>query len=102
MTTLDCADSSQSTPRRLETLTSLQALSLLNSRFNLAMSEQFARRLAESSSDLSNQIGHAVRLTLGRNPDVDELRQLTEYASEHGLPNLCRMLFNLSEFVFVD
>ena len=46
MTTLDCADSSQSTPRRSETLTSLQALSLLNNRFNLVMAERFAERLA--------------------------------------------------------
>ena len=37
MTTLDCADSSQSTPRRSETLTSLQALALLNNKFNLVM-----------------------------------------------------------------
>ena len=45
MTTLDCADSSQSTPRRNETLTSLQALSLLNNRFNLVMAERFSERV---------------------------------------------------------
>ncbi len=44
MTTLDCADSSQSTPQRAETLTSLQALSLLNNRFMLSMSAHFADR----------------------------------------------------------
>ena len=37
MTTLDCADSSQSTPKRDETLTALQALSLLNNKFTLHM-----------------------------------------------------------------
>ena len=47
MTTLDCADSSQSTPRRNETLTSLQALSLLNNRFNLEMAQRMAERLRE-------------------------------------------------------
>ena len=45
MTTLDCADSSQSTPRRNETLTSLQALSLLNNTFNLEMARRFASRV---------------------------------------------------------
>lgn len=55
MTTLDCADSSQSTPRRLETLTSLQALSLLNSRFNLAMAEEFAKRLEHDARPLDRR-----------------------------------------------
>ena len=41
MTTLDCADSSQSTPKRDETLTTLQALSLLNNKFTLEMSNRF-------------------------------------------------------------
>ena len=36
MTILDCADSSKSTPLRDETLTSIQALALLNNKFNLA------------------------------------------------------------------
>ena len=35
MTTLDCADSSQSTPARNETQTPLQSLTMLNSDFNL-------------------------------------------------------------------
>jgi hypothetical protein len=27
---------------------------------------------------------------------------LTTYADMHGMDNLCRVLFNLSEFVYVD
>ena len=44
MTTLDCADSSQSVARREETITALQALSLLNNKFMLRMAEHFAER----------------------------------------------------------
>jgi hypothetical protein len=102
MTILDCADSSQSTPRRDETLTSLQALSLLNNRFNLAMSEHFAARMAGASDDPHQQVLRAFSLVTGRSPDPGEQQQMTSYVRAHGLENLCRLLFNLTEFVFVD
>ena len=102
MTTLDCADSSQSTPRRDETLTSLQALSLLNNRFNLTMASYFANRLELESADRSEQVHRAFELVTGRPPTADEHRELERYAQQYGLPNLCRVLFNLSEFVYAD
>jgi mono/diheme cytochrome c family protein len=102
MTTLDCADSSQSTPRRNETLTSLQALSLLNNRFNLVMAETFADRLQRESPDLATQVQRALALVAQRPVSVSERDELVSYAESHGLPNLCRFMFNLSEFVFVD
>lgn len=102
MTTLDCADSSQSTPRRNETLTSLQALSLLNNRFNLVMAERFAADLSRDRPSLAEQIDHAMLRVAGRLPAEDERAELVDYAKRHGMQNLCRMLFNLSEFVFID
>ena len=35
-------------------------------------------------------------------PTPEEAAMLTAYAREHGLTNLCRVLFNLNEFSFVD
>ena len=102
MTTLDCADSSQSTPRRHETLTALQALSLLNNRFNVSMARHFAGRLQTEESATELQVTRAFLLLTGRTPSDEELQSMTEYAHQHGLPALCRLLFNLSEFVFVD
>ncbi|MFM9963218.1 MAG: DUF1549 domain-containing protein [Planctomycetaceae bacterium] len=125
MTTLDCADSSQSTPLRDETLTSLQALSLLNNRLSLSMSRHFARRLeAEALEGLGlkvegqpnsvrpstlnpqpstlNRIDLAMRLIAGRSPTDLERAEFSAYAEKHGFENLCRVLFNVSEFVFVD
>jgi Protein of unknown function (DUF1553) len=99
---LDCADSSQSTPQRNETLTALQALSLLNNDFTLVMSKHFAKRLQSEFPALDDQISRGFELTAGRTPTASELDELTVYAKQHGLPNLCRVLFNLSEFVFVD
>ncbi|MEZ6088893.1 MAG: PSD1 and planctomycete cytochrome C domain-containing protein [Pirellulaceae bacterium] len=102
MTTLDCADSSQSTPRRNETLTSLQALSLMNNQFNLVMAEAFAERLRNGSDQLPVQVRTAFELVTQRSPSDGETQRMIDYATEHGLANLCRMLFNLSEFVFID
>ncbi|MCG6158281.1 PSD1 and planctomycete cytochrome C domain-containing protein [Rubinisphaera margarita] len=102
MTTLDCADSSQSTPKRNETLTALQALSLLNNPFNLAMSERFADRLRTESSELSDQVVLAFQLIAQREPNAAEQKALERYGTDHGLANLCRVMFNLSEFMYVD
>ena len=102
MTTLDCADSSQSTPRRNETLTSLQALSLLNNRFNLVMAERFARRLKQQTTALEDQVDLAMQLTTQRRPEPEEHREFTDFARQHGLTNLCRFMLNLSEFVYLD
>ncbi|MDA1231010.1 MAG: DUF1553 domain-containing protein [Planctomycetota bacterium] len=102
MTTLDCADSSQSTPRRHETVTALQALSLLNNRFTISMAQHFAERLKNEAATTNENVDHAFQLLTGRTPSEEERTQLAEYAQEHGLPALCRLLFNLSEFVFVD
>ncbi|MFO0976302.1 MAG: DUF1553 domain-containing protein [Planctomycetaceae bacterium] len=102
MTTLDCADSSQSTPRRHETLTALQALSLLNNGFNVTMARHFAARLESEAADADAQIDRAFRLLAGRTPDAAEKSQMIQYRANHGLPALCRLLLNLNEFVFVD
>ena len=102
MTTLDCADSSQSTPKRNETLTALQALSLLNNKFTLTMASHFAARLQKDAPDLPARIDLAHQLLTGRKPAPDEAKLLATYAQQHGMNNLCRALFNLSEFTFLD
>lgn len=102
MTTLDCADSSQSTPKRNETLTSLQALSMLNNKFNLVMAERFASRLKEEANGIDAQVERAVQLTIQRELTESERKQFIAYAQQHGLANLCRFMLNLSEFVYLD
>ena len=51
---------------------------------------------------VERQIERAFRLALGRAPAAEEARRLAEYARAHGLPNACRVIFNLNEFTFVD
>jgi len=102
MTTLDCADSSQSTPARNETQTPLQSLTMLNSDFSLEMSKRFARRIELESADQSERIQKVVQQSLGRSPTELELSTMGEFVQQHGLANLIRIVFNLSEFVFID
>ncbi|MCA9125445.1 MAG: DUF1553 domain-containing protein [Planctomycetales bacterium] len=102
LSTLDCADSSQSTAKRSETLTALQALSLLNNRFSLYMAECFSRRLKIGPTDLERQVTSAFQSTFQRMPDQAEIDELTSYAHTHGLTNLCRLMFNFSEFMYID
>jgi hypothetical protein len=41
-------------------------------------------------------------LTLERQPTDSESRKLLSFAREFGLAEMCRVLFNLNEFVYVD
>jgi len=99
---LDCADPSALTPKRYATLTPLQALALLNNGFVLRQSEHFAARLRARSDRLVEQVEAAFQLALGRGPSPAESASSMRYASRHGLANLCRLIFNLNEFVFID
>jgi hypothetical protein len=102
MDCLDAADASQLVARRYTTLTALQALATLNNPFVLRQCEHFAERLAQASDQLDQQIDLACRSALARPPTEAEAKQFTAYAQKHGLPSLCRVIFNSTEFVFVD
>jgi len=102
MDCLDAADPSQLVARRNTTLTALQALSTLNNPFVLRQCEHFAARLGKLSPDLERQIEAAFRITLNRAPTAAEQSRLSDHARQHGLASACRVLFNCSEFMFVD
>ena len=98
----DCPDAGLSTAIRRASTTPIQALNLFNSRFTLEQSEAFAARVKqEAGADLNNQIAHAYQLALSRSPTRDELTETAALIREHGLPALCRALFNSNEFLFV-
>jgi hypothetical protein len=102
MEALDCPDASQLTPARNVSVTAPQALALLNDKFMVRMSEHLAARGAKAGADLPAQVSAVYRLALGREPTPKESALLTEYAKKHGLANLCRMVLNSNEFVFVN
>jgi hypothetical protein len=102
LTTLDCADPSLLVERRNETITPLQALALLNNTFMVRMAEHVAERASAASPKTSDQITAIYRLAFQRDPTADELAVLTPLAEQHGLANICRLVLNMNEFVFVE
>jgi hypothetical protein len=102
LATLDCPDASQLAPQRSESVTALQALAMLNNRFVVRQAEHFAARLAAERPDLEARIARAFQLALSRPPRAEELAVARDYATRHGLANFCRLVFNLSEFSYVD
>jgi hypothetical protein len=101
--TFDCPDPSATAPRRSVTVTPLQSLALLNDAFVLRMAEAFAGRVAaDVGGDVPRQVTRAWWLALGRDPDGEERRLAEALVAGHGLPALCRGLFNLTEFVVID
>jgi hypothetical protein len=102
LTALDCADPSVSVPQRDETLTPLQALALLNDNFMLALSKHFATRLEQAGGGLESEINLGFELAFGRDANAGERKDLAAYAEQYGLPNTCRVILNLNEFIFVD
>ncbi len=102
MTTLDCPDPSIINDKRFETVTALQSLAMLNDTFMVREAQHFADRLQQIAPDLPGQIDAAYKLALGRSPTPDESKDLVDFAQKNGLPNCCRLVFNLNEFVFVD
>jgi hypothetical protein len=75
---------------------------MLNNSFMVRMAEHFAARVEREAPDLRGRIDAAYRLAVGRPPSPSEATILLDVAQKHGLPNVCRLIFNASEFVFVD
>jgi hypothetical protein len=102
MDSLDCADASQLTPARNTSVTVLQALALLNNRLLLAQSERIAQRIQRTTPSPDGQLVLAFELALSRPPTPEETCQLSPYLREHGLANLCRLLLNTNEMMFLN
>ena len=103
MEVLDSPDSSQLAPTRTASTTSLQALAMWNNAFILTQSRHLAARVAgKGGGNLKSEVGIAYHLVLGRLPTEKESQELTAYAEKHGMTNVCRLIFNTNEFIFVN
>lgn len=98
MDALDCADPSMLVDKRGDTTTSLQALAMMNNAFVIRMAEHFSKRVAGEE----DVVGKVIGLALGRAASDDERSLLGKYADDHGIAAMCRVIFNLSEFSYVD
>ncbi|MBM3964728.1 MAG: DUF1553 domain-containing protein [Planctomycetes bacterium] len=103
---LDCPDPSTTAPKRANTTTPLQALSLLNNPFILQMSESIVGQL-RPSTDVSQRTDQELvrplfRTILLRDPDPDEEIYSRELVSKHGAIALARALWNTNEFLVLE
>jgi hypothetical protein len=119
---LDLCDTTQSTDTRSVTSIAPQALTLYNGQFMNEQAEFFAQRLVRDvGDDFDEQIARAYQLALARQPREEERRQLRAFLAseiegiraEHreisepsvarylALVQMCRVLLNLNEFVYV-
>ena len=102
MDALDCPAGDQLTPVRNASVTVQQALALWNSAFVAHYGERFAARISAEAKTQREQIALACELALNRPPTGAEMNDFTAYAEKHGLTNLCRLILNSNEFMFVN
>ena len=98
----DCPDAGQMKPSRARSITPVQSLSLLNSPFVNRQSAFFAERLRrEAGNDSREQVDRAFAIAFSRNASPAERKRLAALADDHGLEQVCRLIFNSSEFAFL-
>jgi hypothetical protein len=103
LSVFDAPEAAESCGRRFVTTTAPQALHLLNDPQVLRWAEHFAQRVRrEAGEDPDAQILRACRVAWGRTPDADERRWLREFVNRRGLVDLCHVLVNTNEFVYLD
>ncbi len=93
----DLPDTAFAAPKRANTTTPLQALTLLNHAFTLDMAKAFAARLDERDA-----VGSAYRLAFQRSPTESERRAATKLIAQHGTASFCRALLNANELLYLE
>jgi hypothetical protein len=103
MTTLDCPDPANFTPKRLNTTTPLQSLALYNNDFMLRQARYLAERIEKAAGpNLKEQVDQAFRLVFNRPPNEEEMEISESVLEEENLFVLCRSLINSNEFFYFD
>jgi hypothetical protein len=101
--TFDLPENSTSCARRNESTVAPQALSLLNSPLALEAAHALAERVVgDSGPGEADRVERAFRLAFQRSPRPEESERCLVLLRRRSLPELCRALLNLNEFVYVD
>jgi Protein of unknown function (DUF1553) len=99
----DAPDTATSCPRRERSTVAPQALALMNGEFAVAQAEQFAARIKKAADDSPEaQVESGWKMAFGRAPDATERQTALDYLGRNSLPRLCLLIFNMSEFIYVD
>ena len=99
----DFPDIAFAAPRRANTTTPLQALTLLNHSFTTDMARALAARLERDGRSLiAQQVDEAYAIAFQREPTTGERAEAIKLIATHGLAAFCRALFNLNELIYLD
>jgi len=100
---LDLCDTTRTSAKRNVTSVAPQALTLLNGEFTNRQARHFAERLRkEAGTEPVMQIDLAFRLALCRPPTARERQALVQFLKGESLDQMCRVIFNMNEFVYTD
>lgn len=103
METFDLPENSTSCALRQNSIVAPQALSLLNSPLMAEAANAFASRVEkEAGPSAGDRVRRAFHLALQRPPDATELRACLRFLEARQLPELCRVLLNSNEFIYID
>lgn len=102
MESLDFPDLGLLSPKRGESVSALQALSVFNNDFVLHHSQALAKSLESAQTTVDDQVAQAIRLIYLREAGNREIALLVSYAQKYGLAATCRVLLNSNEFLFVE
>jgi hypothetical protein len=97
LTDFDLPDIAFAAPKRANTTTPLQALTLLNHRFTLDMAEALAKRL-----EGPEVVETAYRVLFQREPTTSESGAVEALIANSGLKALCRALLNSNELIYIE
>lgn len=98
----DAPDSNLSCPQREKSTTAPQSLALLNADEVLKASQATAARLMREADTEEERIALACRYVLGRGPTAEERAMAQTFLKHSPLSELCRALFNLNDFVYLE
>jgi hypothetical protein len=99
----DAPDTATSCPRRDHSTVAPQALALMNGEFGIGQSDQFAARVTKlAGNDPAAEVEAAWKLAFGRTPTATERQTALDFLQRNSLPRLCHLIFNMSEFIYVD
>ena len=93
----DLPDIAFSAPRRANTTSPLQSLTLFNHSFTLDMAKALATRL-----DGPDPIAKAYSFALQRQPTATERSAAEKLIAQHGKAAFCRALLNTNELIFIE
>jgi len=104
LTDFDFPDIANIAPRRANTTTPLQALTLLNHRFTLDLAAALATRASEQAeaNDPSGFVDAAYRLVLQRLPSPTEHAAAATLINPFGRAAFGRALLNLNELIYLE